>query len=130
GYRESRLAGSAVRSVTIAATGTSMDIATVIGIVAGFGLIAVAIIMGGNPILFVDIPSAVIVFGGTVAATLINYPMSDLMGVFGVIKKSIFNQSGRPEVLIDKLIDYATIARREGILALEAHASDAEDEFL
>ena len=107
-----------------------MDIATVIGIVAGFGLISVSIIMGGNWVLFVDVKSAIIVVGGTIAATLINYPLSDMMGVFGAVKKAVFNQTNRPEVLIDKLIDYATIARREGILALEAHASDAEDEFL
>lgn len=107
-----------------------MDIATVIGIVAGFGLISVAIIMGGNWVLFVDVKSAIIVMGGTIAATLINYPLSEMMGVFGAVKKAIFNQTNRPEVLIDKLIDYATIARREGILALEAHAGDADDEFL
>ena len=107
-----------------------MDIATVIGIVAGFGLIAVAIIMGGNPMLFVDIPSVVIVVGGTIASTLVNFPLSEMMGVFAAVKKSIFNQSPRPEILIDRIIDYATVARREGILALETHANDSDDEFL
>jgi chemotaxis protein MotA len=107
-----------------------MDIATVIGIIAGFGLISVAIILGGTPLLFVDLKSIIIVLGGTLAATLINYPLTEVVSVFGAAKKAFFNQARRPEVLIDKLIDYATVARREGILALEAHANDADDEFL
>jgi len=107
-----------------------MDIATIVGLVAGFGLVGSAILMGGNASAFVDIPSVIIVFGGTVAATLINFPLSDVLSVLGTTKNAFFHRENPPESLVTKLVSFATIARREGILALESHASDAGDEFL
>lgn len=107
-----------------------MDISTVIGIVAGFGLILIAIMLGGSLETFISVPSMVIVIGGTLSATLINYPLSDVIGVLGPVRNAFFNQDIDPRGLIAKLIEFATIARREGILALESHAADADDEFL
>ena len=107
-----------------------MDIATVVGIIAGFGLIFLAIMLGGNPGIFVNIPSFVIVVGGTIAATLINFPLSDVLSVFSTVRNAFFHQETDPGVLISKLVEFATIARREGILALESRAGEAGDEFL
>ena len=53
-----------------------MDLATLIGMVSGFILIYVTIILGSPFMLFVNIPSIFCVFGGTLAALLINFPMS------------------------------------------------------
>lgn len=107
-----------------------MDIATVIGIIAGFGLILLSIVMGGSLDIFISVPSLIIVIGGTVAATLINYPLSDVIGVLGPVRNAFFNNDLDPRGLIQKLVDFATIARREGILALETQAEKADDEFL
>ena len=107
-----------------------MDIATVIGLVAGVTLVFAAIVMGGSPILYVNVPSVLIVLGGTFAALLINFPLSDGLNVFGTVRNAFFHKASTPEALIEKLVEFATVARREGILALESHASDAGDEFL
>lgn len=107
-----------------------MDIATIIGIVAGFGLIFMAILMGGNPVIFVSVSSVVIVCGGTVAATLINYPLGDVLKVFTTLRNAFFFEERDPRGLITKLVEFATVARREGILALESRAGDVDDEFL
>ena len=107
-----------------------MDIATLIGIVAGFGLIIVSIVMGGAPELFVNIPSVLIVVGGTLAATLINYPLGDVLGVLATLRNAFFHQATEPSELIRKIVEFANVARREGILALESHASSVDDEFL
>ena len=107
-----------------------MDISTVIGIIAGFGLILLSIIIGGNLGTFINIPAIVIVIGGTLAATLINFPLSDVIGVIGPVRNAFFNQDPDPRELIGKLTQFATVARREGILALESQASEADDEFL
>ena len=56
-----------------------MDIATLIGILAGSGVIVGAILIGGNLGAFVDVPSIMVVFGGTAAATLIKFPMRDVI---------------------------------------------------
>lgn len=107
-----------------------MDISTVIGIIAGFGLILIAIMIGGSLGTFISVSSMVVVMGGTLSATLINYPLSDVIGILGPVQKAVFNEDFDPRDLIQNLIQYATIARREGILALETHAADATDEFL
>ncbi len=107
-----------------------MDIASIVGIIAGFGLMLSAILLGGSLMLFIDIPSMVIVGGGTIASTLVNYTLADVLGVIGPLRKAFFNKDVDPRGLITKLVEFATIARREGILALESHAQNAEDEFL
>jgi len=107
-----------------------MDIATVIGFVSGISLVFVTIILGGDPRIFINPPSIVMVFGGTLAATLINFPLADVLSVFKTLKNAFFQRETTTEQLIQKIIEFATVARREGILALESHAGDAGDEFL
>lgn len=107
-----------------------MDIATLVGLISGVTLVIVSIVMGGNPGVFWSSSSVVIVVGGTLAATLINFPLSDVLSVLTTVKNAFFHKENPPESLIPKLVNFATIARREGILALESHASEADDEFL
>ncbi|MBX3180764.1 MAG: MotA/TolQ/ExbB proton channel family protein [Candidatus Hydrogenedentes bacterium] len=107
-----------------------MDLATLIGLVAGFLLILITIVLGGPLGIFINIPSFVVVLGGTTAAVLVNFPMSQVVGVVGVLKNAFFSRDLQTEELIKKMVEFATIARREGILALESHVSDAGDEFL
>jgi len=107
-----------------------MDLATVVGLVAGVALMLIAILMGGSPGFFWSTSSIVIVVGGMFAATLINYPLGDVLSVFNTFRNALMHKEKTPEGLINKLVEFATIARREGILALESHASDAGDEFM
>ena len=65
-----------------------MDIATIIGIVSALTLLLLAM---GDPVSFLDIPSVLIVVGGTVAATLISNPLADVVGLVGVYKNAIKN---------------------------------------
>lgn len=107
-----------------------MDIATVVGLVAGILLVVSAIITGGAPGAYVNLPSALITIGGTIAATLINYPLSDVLNVMNSVRNAFMHKDIAPQRLIDQLVNFATIARREGILALESHASEVDDAFL
>lgn len=107
-----------------------MDIATAAGMVAAWGLVLSAIVMGGNPVMFINIPSMLIVVGGTFAAAFIAFPLGDVLSVFATVKNAFVHKAVAPEALIEKLVEFATVARREGILALESQASDAGDEFL
>ena len=72
-----------------------MDFATIIGIIGGFGLVIIAMVSGGGFAWFVDWPSAMIVFGGTFGAVLINYPISDLLGVIKVAKNAFRGENSR-----------------------------------
>lgn len=108
----------------------AMDIATIIGFVAGISLVAITIILGGAPEVFMSVSSLILVVGGTIAATLINYPLTDVLSVFNTVKNAFIHRLATPEHLIEKLVSFATVARREGILALESHAADSGDDFL
>ncbi len=107
-----------------------MDIATIVGLISGILLLTLSIVLGGGAGIFVNIPAVIIVFGGTLAATLINFPLSDVLSVFNTFKNALIHKSSSSEQLIRKLVEFATVARREGILALEGHSGDSEDEFL
>ncbi len=66
-----------------------MDKGTLIGISAGLGLVLVSMLMGGGVTAFISIPSLLIVLGGTIAATLVNFPMKDLISVMKVTQKAL-----------------------------------------
>ena len=107
-----------------------MDIATVLGVISAFGLVCIAIFMGGGIQLFINIPALMIVVGGTLGATMINYPLKDVFGVFKVVKKALFAKNISVNELIKRFVAFAQKSRKEGILALENEIKDVNDEFL
>lgn len=107
-----------------------MDLATLLGIIVAGGLVVTSIMMGGSGNWFVNYPSLMIVVGGTMGATLINYPLGDVISVFKVTKNAFLQRSEKAISLIPVLVDFAKKARREGILSFEAALKDIEDPFL
>jgi chemotaxis protein MotA len=107
-----------------------MDIATLVGVISGFGLVIMAIKTGGGLIWFWNAPSAMIVIGGTVAITLINYPLSDVLSVMSVLKNAFLYQIPLPTAIIPDIVDLAKVARREGILALEKKVKTMNEPFM
>lgn len=107
-----------------------MDIATIVGVISAFGLVVGAILMGGSLNLFISIPSFIIVVGGTLGATLINYPLRDVLGVFSVAKNAIFSTNISIDELVERFMLYANKSRKEGILALESEIKTVKDVFL
>jgi len=107
-----------------------MDIATILGVISAFGLVLIAIFMGGGIQLFINIPALMIVVGGTLGATMINYPLKEVFGVLNVVKKAIFTRNISGNKLINRFIGFAKKSRKEGILALEGEIKDVTDEFL
>lgn len=107
-----------------------MDLATIIGIVSAFGLVVGAMAAGGGVGMFIDPASAMIVIGGTVGVTLINYPLREVLKLVGIIKNVFLHKLVEVPEVISQFVEFATKARREGILALEGAAKDISDEFL
>lgn len=107
-----------------------MDIATLIGILISFGLVIISILMGGDGTWFVNGPSLMIVFGGTMGATLLAYPLGDVLSVFQVVKNVFTHKSQSVSALISMIAGFAKKARQEGILSFEAQLSEIEDPFL
>jgi chemotaxis protein MotA len=107
-----------------------MDIATILGVISAFGLVLIAIFMGGGIQLFINIPALMIVVGGTLGATMINYPLKEVFGVFSVVKKALFTKNIPVNELIKRFLGFAKKSRKEGILSLEGEIKDVTDEFL
>jgi chemotaxis protein MotA len=107
-----------------------MDIATILGVVSAFGLVFIAIFMGGGINIFINVPALMIVVGGTLGATMINYPIGEVFGVFSVVKKALFTRNISVKDLIKNFIAFANKSRKEGILALEGEVKNIDDEFL
>lgn len=107
-----------------------MDLATIIGIASGLFLVFFAIMSQGSLTLFMDVASLMIVLGGTVASTLINYRISDVIGVVGVVKNAFLHKAPDPNETIKTIVRFAEMARKEGILYLEREMDKIEDPFL
>ena len=111
-------------------TRRSVDIATIIGIVVSFGLMIWAILMGGPLSLFIDVPSIAIVFGGTAGVALISFPLADVLGTIAIFKKTVLIREADTNALIAQMMEFATKARKGGILSLQDSIDQVEDQFL
>jgi chemotaxis protein MotA len=107
-----------------------MDLATVIGVLAGFGLVAWAILMGGSAAVFYDFSSVLITVGGMVSATFIHFSLRQVLGIFSVVKKTLFAGLPAEQEMVQQMVDYAAINRRDGALALENQLRQVRDPFL
>ncbi|MGB0679786.1 MAG: motility protein A [Polyangiales bacterium] len=105
-----------------------MDIATIVGIVLGFGLIIGSILLNGSLGAFIDIPSLLIVIGGTIAATLISEKLGRVLGSIKVAKNAFKTPAGDVTKTIKSIMHLSAVARKDGVLALENEKVD--DTFL
>ena len=110
--------------------GNALDLATLLGILVASGLVIISILMGGSGAWFISYPSIMIVLGGTMGATLINYPLSDVVSVLKVTKNAFRHRSQKAISLIPTMVEFAKKARREGILSFETALKQIDDPFL
>jgi chemotaxis protein MotA len=95
-----------------------MDFASLIGIFSGFALIITAIFLGGEAEAFVNVPGMMIVLGGTIAATLLTFPLKDIVTAFKSAFIVFTTQKQQPDQLIHTMLQLTQISRRKGLLAL------------
>ena len=108
-----------------------MDIGTIAGLIIAVVAIALGIVLGGgDPSSLINIPSILVVFGGTMGAIVCSFPLAKVTKLHSVVLKSIFNAAPDLGAIIRDLVRYAEVARREGILALENSMEEMKDPFL
>lgn len=107
-----------------------MDISSLIGFVAGSGFVMLTILLGSSLMLFFNIPSIVIVIGGTLAATMIGFPLKDFLGVAKTGMKVFMFKIEKPEALIKNLVDISNKARKGGLLSIEGDIKNTNDPYL
>jgi chemotaxis protein MotA len=108
-----------------------MDLATIIGLIMASVLVLSAILLGGGGLMpFIDTASVMIVIGGSIAATLINYPLKTCLGLVKVTKNCFLSKLPTPIEVIIQFKDLTQIARKDGIVALEERLEDIDDTFM
>ncbi len=107
-----------------------MDIATIVGVILGFIVITGAIVTGGGWQIFIHLPSMAITIGGMLCATLIHFSLPQFLRIFSIVKKTIFTKIPSQSELIQKMVNYSAINRRDGALALESEIRNTNDHFL
>ncbi len=106
-----------------------MDIATLIGVILGSGLVLVSLALGSTGVMgFFNLPGVLVVIGGTVAATLIMYPLKTVLGTFKVAMNVLMVKLHSPDSTITKLLELSNKVRKDSILGLESEKFD--DKFL
>ncbi|SDX49505.1 chemotaxis protein MotA [Allochromatium warmingii] len=96
-----------------------MDLATLLGLIGAVGVMIGAVVLGGDPVIFIDVPSIVIVFVGTAFVVLFRTTLSQFIGSFKVVLGAFLHKATPPLTLIEEAVTLANVARREGLLALE-----------
>ncbi len=109
-----------------------MDLATIIGLLLGFVIVIVVMIMdGGSPAELFANPSAIVLtVGGALAATTASFPLKVATSLPKLVMAAVMGHKADPVAAIEILTQMADKARREGLLALEQESKNLEDDFL
>ena len=105
-----------------------MDLATVIGILGAIGFVVMAMVLGGDMGMFINVPSLLIVFGGTIFVVLSQVTLGQFFGAGKIAGKAFMFKIESPDDLIEKIVEMADAARKRGFLALEE--AEIENAFM
>ena len=107
---------------------TGFDFATVIGLVSGFGMLGLAMVMGGSLQAFFDLTALLIVLGGTFAVTMVCFSLDDIFRAQSVMFKTVFHRLPNAADTAYRMVELAELARRDGVLGLEARLRQFDQE--
>jgi chemotaxis protein MotA len=109
-----------------------MDLATAVGLVAGFVVVILVMILdGGSPMELFSAPQAILLtVGGAITASIVSFSLKTVTTMPKVLMVAFMGKKLEPEKAIEILATMADKARREGLLALEEEAKKATDAFL
>jgi len=105
-----------------------VDFASFSGIISGIALIFAAMFMGGDMGNFFNVPSIMIVFGGTIAATLLTFQIDDVMSAWKAAAIVFREEKEDPNSMVSTMVELCTLSRRQGIVALSK--LEIEQDFL
>ncbi|MCH7978187.1 MAG: flagellar motor protein [Acidobacteria bacterium] len=108
-----------------------MDKSTFGGVLlAVVGILGGLILEGGSVAQIIQPTAALIVFGGTLGAVMIQFPLAVVMEGFGRLAHVFFERGKDPHEVIQQIVEFANKARKEGIVALDSQLDSIEEPFL
>lgn len=96
-----------------------MDLATLVGMLGALGIVVAAMVLGGSVGVFVNVPSLLIVVGGTLLTVLIKFTLGQFLAAGKIAAKAFMFKSINPEDIISETVELADAARKGGLLSLE-----------
>ncbi len=105
-----------------------LDSATILGFASGFGLVAVAMTVGGSPWSFFDLPAFLIVIGGTFGITTICFPMQEMLQTPRVVGKALVRPVRDAQRTAREMMSIAEVARKKGLLEFEESLDTITDD--
>lgn len=119
-----------------------MDLMTIIGFIAGTVFMVISILLGEDPDTgkmslivgqlkgFFDLPSIMIVIGGTAAALMVSYPLDMFKRIPKTIAITFKSNKLNPRDYVNQIVEFAREARVNGILTLEEKINGVSDKFM
>jgi chemotaxis protein MotA len=109
----------------------NFDKASFVGILLAVGgILAGLLLEGGNLGQVIQPTAAMIVFGGTLGAVMLQFPLATVVLAFRQLGSVFITPERDPQAVIRQLVGYAQKARREGIVSLDAELANIQDHFL
>lgn len=108
----------------------AIDFATIIGLILGFTLLLLAVSFGGDIASFVDIPSVLIVLGGTASITLVCFSGKEVARTFKNLTKAFVFRAPDEQAEARLMLELAQRARSAGILSVQKDIETLSDPFL
>ena len=105
-----------------------MDIATLAGMLGAFGLILWSMLQGGTVAAYLNVPGIAIVLGGSIMVVLLRSSLEEFANAIKVAGKAFGKGLEKPDELISQMVEFATIARKDGMIALEGQ--EINNQFL
>ena len=108
-----------------------MDKSSFGGLFVALGGILLGLILEGGKLGQVLQPTAaLIVFGGTLGAVMLQFPLRVVVVAFRRLSQVFFDRSRDPQIIIHEIVGYAHQARKNGIVSLDDNLNDVSDPFL
>lgn len=108
-----------------------MDPATIIGILLAFGsLLAMMVMEGASPTAVLLPPPMILVFGATIAVGIASATLPDAILAVKALPRAFLGKVPKSQAVIDKMVEVAELARKQGLLSLEQEAEKVDDPFL
>lgn len=110
-----------------------MDIATIVGIILGFGLVGTAMVqatvnLSGGVLTFVEPASLMIVLGGTIAATAIAFPLAEVLRLVANLKAVFSGEHVKNAEVLEEIVTMADVSRK-GTVELEKSIDSVKNPF-
>ncbi|MBI4903731.1 MAG: flagellar motor protein [Acidobacteria bacterium] len=116
---------------TTTRSGNRPDVASLVGVLLAIGAIVGGLLLEGGKLSDIgQYTAAIIVLGGTMGATMLNTPLHNFIGGFRRLAHVFLEKGNAASATIEQIIEFATKARKNGIVSLEQEAALIPDPFL